>query len=156
MRVRVPSKRHTHKYRPRLFQFLHTVSAQYTRQAPSIVKIEGLWLSAHGRLPGTLRYVSRTWMSFTNHVAYDTCACQSRSGMQYFTDADVFYLFQQPCSIRRMCIRHTYSPLPTPRGKHHVCFLLPCAHGQGGKQSVVGCRQHKNDQISRSRHMNNS
>ena len=53
-RVRVPSKRHTHKYRPRLFQFLHIVSAQYTGQAPSIVKLR---VYAHGRLPGTLRYI---------------------------------------------------------------------------------------------------
>ena len=43
--------------RPCPFQFLHTVSAQYTGQVPSVVKNEGLWLSSHGRLPGTLRYV---------------------------------------------------------------------------------------------------
>ena len=62
--------------------------------------------------------------SFTNHVAYDACACQSRSG-----STDVLYLLQQPRSIRRMCIlrlpgpskhcvymnRH---PLPTPHGEH--------------------------------------
>ena len=55
-RVRVPSKRHAHNNRPRLFRLLHTVSAQYTGQAPSMVKNKGVWLSAHGRLPGTLRY----------------------------------------------------------------------------------------------------
>ena len=55
--VRVPSKRHAHNNRPRLFRSLHTVSAQYTGQAPSMVKNKGVWLSAHGRLPGTLRYI---------------------------------------------------------------------------------------------------
>ena len=45
------------KSAPPFFQFLHTVSAQYTGQVPSMVTNEGLWLSAHGRLPGTLRYV---------------------------------------------------------------------------------------------------
>ena len=59
-RVRVRSKRHAYNNRPRLFQLLHTVSAQYTGQAPSMVKNEGLWLSAHGRLPGTLRYIPRS------------------------------------------------------------------------------------------------
>ena len=55
--VCVLSQRHTHNNRPGLFQLLHTVSAQYTRQVPSVVKNEGLWLSTHGRLPGTLRYM---------------------------------------------------------------------------------------------------
>ena len=58
-RVRTPSKRHTHNNRPRLFQLLHIVSAQYTGQAPSMVKNEGLWLSARGRLPGTLRGIRK-------------------------------------------------------------------------------------------------
>ena len=56
-RVRVPSQRHAHNNQPRLFQLLLTGSAQYTGQAPSMVKNVGLWLSAHGRLPGTLRYM---------------------------------------------------------------------------------------------------
>ena len=71
-RVRVPSKRHTHKYRPCLFQFLHTVSAQYTGQVPSMVKIEGLWLSAHGRLPGTLRYMHITTACPVHSYHWDT------------------------------------------------------------------------------------
>ena len=46
----LPSAGHAHNNRPRLFQLLHSVSAQYGEN-------EGLWLSAHGRLPGTLRYM---------------------------------------------------------------------------------------------------
>ena len=57
-RVRVPSKRHAHNNRPRLFRLLHTVSAQYhyTGKRPVWLQIrnKGVWLSAHGRLPGTL------------------------------------------------------------------------------------------------------
>ena len=56
-RVRVPSKRHAHNNRFRLFRLLHT-SAQYTGKVPSMVKNKGVQLSAHGRLPGTLRYAS--------------------------------------------------------------------------------------------------
>ena len=53
------------------------------------------------------------WTSFTNHVAYDACACQSCSG-----STDVLYLLQQPRSIRRMRIR-----LPNPRGKHRMLLF---------------------------------
>ena len=56
VRVCLPSKCRAHNNQFRLFQLLHTVNAQYTGQVPSMVKNEGLWLSAHGRLPGTLRY----------------------------------------------------------------------------------------------------
>ena len=54
--IHTPSKRHAHNNWPRLFWLLHTVSVQYTGQAPSIVKNKDVWLSAHGRLPGTLWY----------------------------------------------------------------------------------------------------
>ena len=54
--VYLTCKCHAHKNQPHLIQFLHTISAQYTRQVPNMVKNEGLWLSAHGHLPGTLWY----------------------------------------------------------------------------------------------------
>ena len=72
-RVRIPSKRHAHNNQPCLFQLLHTVSAQYTGQALSMVKNEGLWLSAHGRLPGTLRYALNKRYALIDILTAPTC-----------------------------------------------------------------------------------
>ena len=59
--------------RPHLFQCLHTISAKYTRQAPGMVKSEGLWLSAHGRLPGTL-----VTIAVRSHLPIK-CSCERKN-----------------------------------------------------------------------------
>ena len=95
--VHVPSKCHAHNNRPRLFQLLHTVSAQYAGQVPSMVKNEGLWLSAHGRLPRTLQYIIYYVARIPSHSIELPSMCWSN-----IHQAVVLHL--EMWSIRELCL----------------------------------------------------
>ena len=73
MFISVHSKCHANKNCPHLFQFLHTVSAQYTRQAPSMVKKKGYGWVPIGTCPGhynQLYFISHAnWHKYAVYIA---------------------------------------------------------------------------------------
>ena len=56
------------KNQPRVFQFLHTVSAQWASTRMGKMRVfEGLWLSVNGRLPDNYKQVyTQSCMSMTS------------------------------------------------------------------------------------------
>ena len=84
VRVHVPCKHHTHKYQPHVYQFLHTLTTQYTWQVPRMVK--KLCLSAHGHLPTT-----------TLHVRYHTLYIASK-----FTIKVYIYVYLNPLECHKL------------------------------------------------------